>query len=121
MWLICYTGARMDQFNIEIYQEAAGKYPFLIWENKLSEEVRAIVTSRLARVRLGNFGDCKSFEGINELRIHYGPGYRVYFGRRGSSIVILLCGGNKSTQKKEIKKAKLFWKDYLCEQQRRKK
>ena len=103
----------MDQIQIEIYQESSGKQPFLNWENGLSREVRAIVTARLTRIRLGNFGDCKSFEGINELRIHYGPGYRIYFGKKGKTIVILLCGGDKSTQKKDIKKAKAFWQDYL--------
>ena len=108
----------MDYIEIEIYQELSGKQPYLNWENGLSRDVRAIVTARLARIRVGNFGDCKTFDGINELRIHYGPGYRVYFGKKGRTIVILLCGGDKSTQKKDIKKAKVFWKDYL--QQRRK-
>lgn len=95
----------MDQIQIEIYQEPSGKQPFLNWENGLSREVRAIVTARLTRVRLGNLGDCKSFEGIN-VRINYGPGYRIYFGKKGRTIVILLCGGDKSTQKKDIKKAR---------------
>jgi putative addiction module killer protein len=111
----------MDQVQIEIYQELSGKRPFLNWENGLSREVRAIVTARLSRVRLGNFGDCKSFEGINELRIDYGPGYRIYFGKKGRTVVILLCGGDKSTQKKDIKKAKVFWQDYLQKQRGDKK
>ena len=111
----------MDEIQIEIYQESSGKCPFLNWQNALSKEARALVTTRLTRIRVGNFGDCKSFEGIHELRIHYGPGYRIYFGKKSRTIVILLCGGDKSTQKKDIKKAKIFWQDYLCVQKGRKK
>jgi putative addiction module killer protein len=105
----------MDYIEIELYQERSGKQPYLNWENGLSREVRAIVTARLARIRVGNFGDCKSFEGINELRIHFGPGFRIYFGKKGRTVIILLCGGDKSTQKKDIKKAKEYWKDYLSQ------
>src|SRR5690242_7298319 len=111
----------MDNIEIEIYQEPSGKQPYLIWENGLSRDTRAVITARLARIRLGNFGDCKAFNGINELRIHYGSGYRIYYGKRGKMIVILLYGGDKSTQKKDIKRAKLFWEDYLKSQQRKKR
>lgn len=68
---------------------------------------------RIARLRLGNFGDAKSVaQGVYELRVHFGPGYRIYYGLEGDKIVLLLCGGEKKTQKKDIKKAKAFWKDY---------
>jgi putative addiction module killer protein len=60
---------------------------------------------RIARLEYGLFGDTKFFDGIGELRVDYGPGYRVYFCRRGTIVVILLCGGNKSTQKRDIRKA----------------
>ena len=62
---------------------------------------------RIDRAEDGNFGDCEPVgEGVSEMRIHYGPGYRVYFVQRGMEIVILLAGGNKSTQSKDIKTAR---------------
>ena len=72
--------------------------------------------SRLDRLKLGNFGDCKSVgEGIYELRIHYGPGIRVYYSRIGSKIVLLLCGGEKSSQKRDIKNAQELFKEYKAQ------
>ena len=65
----------------------------------------ARVEIRIARVEAGNLGDVKFFDGIGELRIDYGPGYRVYFVQRGKVLVILLCGGDKSSQESDIKKA----------------
>ena len=62
---------------------------------------------------LGNLGDCHGVgDGVQELRIDYGPGYRVYFGQVGSTIVLLLCGGDKSTQAKDIEQAKRYWSEY---------
>ncbi len=76
-------------------------------------KTRAKIDIKIARFRLGNFGDSKSLgQGVYELRIHFGPGYRIYYGLDGQMIVLLLCGGDKSTQKKDIKKAKTFWEDY---------
>jgi len=67
----------------------------------------------LNRVRLGNFGDCKPVgKGVSELRVDYGPGYRVYYGRSGASIVILLCGGSKKSQAKDIQLAQAYWADF---------
>jgi putative addiction module killer protein len=62
--------------------------------------------SGFRRLTLGLFGDAKFFDGIGELRIDYGPGYRLYFMRRGNTVVLLLCGGDKSTQKRDIQRAK---------------
>ncbi|WP_066412293.1 type II toxin-antitoxin system RelE/ParE family toxin [Bordetella ansorpii] len=68
---------------------------------------------RIDRAEEGNFGDCEPVgEGVSEMRIHYGPGYRVYFTRRGSEIVILLAGGDKSTQSKDIKTALSLARQY---------
>jgi len=68
---------------------------------------RALIASRLDRLSFGHTGDVEPVgQGISELRIHYGPGYRIYFQERGSAIIVLLCGGNKSTQAKDIKTAR---------------
>ena len=73
-----------------------------------------IVRARLNRIRLGNFGDCKPVGGGGEaLRIDFGPGYRVYVGRDGSLVVILLCGGSKGTQARDILRARRYWNEYL--------
>lgn len=73
----------------------------------------AVIRARLERIKLGNLGDCKSIgHGLSELRIAFGPGYRVYFGQEGVKIIVLLCGGNKSSQTKDIAKAKLLWMEY---------
>ena len=100
--------------TIVIYERLGGSSPFLDWLLGLKDaKARAMVRARLNRVQLGNFGDCKSIgEGVFELRISYGPGYRVYFGRDGEVVVVLLCGGNKGTQQRDIAKAKVLWKEY---------
>ena len=73
-----------------------------------------IVRARLNRIRLGNFGDCKAVGGgVEELRIDFGPGYRIYYGREGQLAVILLCGGSKGTQARDILRAQKHWKEYL--------
>lgn len=81
---------------------------FRKWRLRLRDRrARAVIASRLDRLAQGNAGDVEPVgDGISELRIHYGPGYRVYFQKRGSTIVVLLCGGDKSTQAKDIKTAK---------------
>ncbi len=71
------------------------------------------ILGRIERLRLGLFGDTKPVgEDVSELRIDAGPGYRVYFGRDGKSIVILLCGGTKASQREDIAQAKVLWRDY---------
>jgi len=71
------------------------------------ERARVLIASRLDRLAFGHAGDVTPIgHGISELRIHYGPGYRVYFQKRGNTIIVLLCGGDKSTQAKDIKTAK---------------
>jgi putative addiction module killer protein len=81
---------------------------FRKWERKLKDQkARALIAARILRVVNGLLGDVAAVgEGVSELRIHYGPGYRVYFRRRGEEIIILLCGGDKSTQEQDIRLAK---------------
>jgi putative addiction module killer protein len=77
------------------------------WFNRLRDvRAQARIQVRLDRIELGLLGDAKYFDGIGELRIDYGPGYRVYFVKRGKAIVILLCGGDKSSQQRDIAKAR---------------
>ena len=80
---------------------------FAGWLRDLNDDVaKASVLRGMASAELGNFGDCEPIgEGVSEMRIHYGPGYRVYFVRRGGAIYVLLCGGSKSNQKRDIKRA----------------
>ena len=80
---------------------------FDLWLGKLRDaKGKARILSRLDSAALGNFGDCQSVgEGVSEMRIHFGPGYRVYFTRRGKLVYVLLIGGDKSTQKRDIKRA----------------
>ena len=84
------------------------------WFSALRDvQARARINARLRRAELGNFGDCEPVgEGVLELREHLGAGYRVYFGRHGHSIVILLCGGSKKTQASDFRKAKEYWDDW---------
>jgi putative addiction module killer protein len=89
--------------------------PFTDWLTSL-KDARAIgvVRARLNRIRLGNFGDCKSVGGgVEELRIDFCPGYRIYFGHQGPVVVVLLCGGDKKTQARDIVTARKYWKEYL--------
>jgi len=84
--------------------------PFDEWLTSQDVKVRARVQSRLTRLQAGNFGDHKSLgAGVHELRIDFGPGYRVYYGKDGNTLVILLGGGTKKRQAKDINNAKLLW------------
>lgn len=78
------------------------------WERSLRDSIaRAAITARVVRLANGNPGDVKPVgDGISELRVHYGPGYRVYFQKRGTEIILLLCGGDKGSQARDIAKAK---------------
>lgn len=80
---------------------------FKEWLKGLKDQTaRAKVLVRIKRLAAGNMGDVKHFDGISELRIDYGPGYRVYVAKKGNTVYLLLCGGDKSSQQKDIEKAK---------------
>ncbi len=104
----------MEEIAIEIYETATGKRPFENWIKEIKEiHTRAKILNRLDRLKLGNFGDCKSLqEGVCELWIHYGSGIRIYYGRIKNKVILLLCGGDKSSQDRDIAKAKEYLKDY---------
>ena len=93
-----------------------GKDRFDAWFRRLSPKARARIQTRIDRVEIGNFRDHKSVgQGVSELRIHFGPGYRVYYGRDGDTLVILLGGGDKRHQDREIAIAQANWKVYRRE------
>lgn len=100
--------------EIRLYQTKGGTVPFSEWFDSLDDtKTQQRIDARLARLRVGNLGDAKTVgDGVFELRLDFGPGYRIYFGQEGRTIVILLCGGDKSSQKRDIKKAKEFWLKY---------
>jgi putative addiction module killer protein len=103
--------------EVRVYRTPDRREPFNLWLDRL-RDARAVqkIQARIARVRLGNLGQTRSVgEGVQELKIDYGPGYRVYFGQDGQTLVILLCGGDKSTQDADIRSAKQYWARYKQE------
>jgi len=94
---------------VEVRQTAE----FEAWLVELRDaKARARIAQRIARVELGNFGDAEPVgDGVTELRIHHGPGYRLYAKRQGPTVTILLCGGDKSTQERDIRRAKALAKE----------
>lgn len=100
-------------YTIEYYLTATNKKPFKEWLDGLDINTRAKIRIRLDRVRLGNLGKNRHVgEGVYELKIDYGPGYRAYYALNGKTVVLLLIGGDKSTQKKDILQAKAYWEDH---------
>lgn len=100
--------------ELRIYVTENGQVPFTEWLTSIRDtRARAKIRVRLDRVSLGNLGDCHSVgERVQELRVNYGPGYRVYFGQEGTAIVLLLCDGDKSTQTRDIETAQVYWREY---------
>jgi putative addiction module killer protein len=95
------------------YLASGGAQPFAEWFVELEPVSRAKVTRALVRLQQGNFSNVKSVgEGVLEYRIDFGPGYRVYFGRDGEALVILLTGGTKKRQQRDIEAARGYWRDY---------
>lgn len=104
----------MKERELREYLTETGRNPFREWLQSLrDQQARARIRVRLNRVRLGNLGDCKPVgEGVMELRLDFGPGYRVYFAQDGEILLILLCGGDKRTQPRDIVTAKQHWQSY---------
>jgi len=100
--------------TINEYTDEKGNSPYADWLDGLRDaRAKAKVMIRVDRMELGLFGDVEPIgDGLSELRIHYGPGYRIYYGKEGEQIYLLLCGGDKSSQKKDIKLAKNYWQDH---------
>jgi len=103
-----------QKHNAIIYQTETGRYPFEDWiRNLMDIQGRAKIRARVDRLEQGNFGKHDFVgQGVSELKIDFGPGYRVYYGRVNPTTVMILCGGNKKTQRKDIRKAIEYWDDY---------
>ncbi len=99
---------------VVLYITQDNKCPFELWLDSLRDrQARARIKKRLDRLELGNLGDFKLLgDGVTELKVDYGPGYRIYFSQSGASIILLLCGGDKSSQDQDILRAKQYWKDF---------
>jgi len=99
--------------TIREYIDTDGRSPYARWFNRLNAPAAARVTTALVRMEQGNFATTKGIgEGVLECRIDFGPGYRIYFGKDGDALVILLGGGTKKRQQKDIVTAKMLWKEY---------
>jgi len=103
--------------NVIFYKTEQGKNPAKEWLYDLRDtQGQRRILRRLLKVQVGHYGDFKTLSGqsgIKELRFDFGGGYRLYFGEDGKNLVVLLVGGNKSTQQRDIEEAGIYWKDYL--------
>jgi len=100
--------------EVQYYQTEDGHRPFKRWLDSLDTAVQQVIDARLTRVRRGLLGDAKLLGGgLWELKFDVGPGYRIYFGKDGKTVVILLDAGDKKRQKSDIERAREYWADYL--------
>jgi putative addiction module killer protein len=99
---------------VETYVTRDGKDVFQRWLDGLADQrAKALIDKTVAKVRLGNLGRHKSVgEGVQEVVLDYGPGYRIYFGEHGSTRIILLCASTKKRQREAIEEARRYWKDW---------
>jgi putative addiction module killer protein len=99
-------------YHLEYYLDDNGEAPFTRWLEALRDRVAFVrIAVRLDRVQAGNFGTVKALgDGVSELKIDHGPGYRVYYAMSGKTVVLLLIGGDKSTQSRDVETAKAYWK-----------
>jgi putative addiction module killer protein len=101
-------------FELRRYRTVAGDEPFTRWLARLRDRhAGARILVRLERLALGNLGDTRFLrDGVSELRVDWGPGYRVYFGRDGKTVIVLLCGGDKRRQDADVERAVALWREY---------
>jgi putative addiction module killer protein len=102
-----------QSFRLEVFVSTRGNRPFNDWLSGLhNDRAVEIIDKRLVRLQRGNLGDCKFFESIIELRIDYGQGYLIYCAKKESAILLLLIGGTKGSQDRDIKTAIKYWQEY---------
>ena len=104
------------KFNLHFLETKQGDIPVVEWLENLDPKIQARIRNRFVRMENGNFGDTKLLQqGLYELRLFFGPGYRVYYGIINNKIVLLISGGDKKTQSRDIKKALVQWNNYQKE------
>ncbi|MCK4870439.1 MAG: type II toxin-antitoxin system RelE/ParE family toxin [Gammaproteobacteria bacterium] len=113
----------LTKYEIRYYITQTGKTPFITWLKNLKNSlVKHRLQERLDRVAMGNFGDHKSLSGgIYELRCNFENGIRMYYGIDKQNVILLLCGGNKSSQQRDIQQAITYWQDYCGEKNEQKR
>ena len=103
-----------EAFEILEYKDSRGLCHFRVWLDTLDNVSLGRIQARLLRMEHGGLGDCKKLTGgLWEVRFFWGPGYRIYFGMGSRNIIVLLTGGNKKSQDKDIKAARKLWRDFL--------
>ena len=104
----------MAPVEVRNYETTTGLQPVVVWLDSLRDGIaRLRIAARIERLGKGLPGDWKSVGGgVREMRIDHGPGYRVYYAQHGNALIVLLCGGDKRTQSKDIERANEYWKDY---------
>ena len=113
-WYGTIVNRNGQPIEIQYYRGPNGRQPFIEWfESIRDRNTRNRIGQQLKRLEDGNFGDCKSVgDGVFEVRLHFGPGYRMYFGQFDNRIILLLCGGDKASQKRDIGIAKSYLIEY---------
>ena len=108
-----------DKKELVVYERSGGKCPFGDWLSHLKDnKARDIIRVRLDRLAYGNAGQYERLgNGLYELKIYFGPGYRVYFGEASRNLIVLLCGGDKNSQSQDIETARQYWADHKKEKQ----
>jgi putative addiction module killer protein len=106
-------GVEIQPITVSEYVAGDRRKPFSEWLHSVKDaKTRLVIDKRIANLRRGTLGDFKFFDTLLELRIDYGPGYRIYCGKKGKAYVLLLCGGTKRTQDQDIRTAQTYWKDH---------
>ena len=100
--------------KLQVYRDQNGRELFTEWFHAIRDtRTRTRIRKRLERLEAGNFGDCKPVgDGVLEMLLHFGPGYRIYFAQIDNTLVLLICGGDKSSQKQDFARAKDCWLQY---------
>ena len=108
-----YFMRSVQKKEVRFYETREGRCPCIEWRNSLDTKIQAIVAARISRLEMGNVGCAnRPGEGVHELKIDFGPGFRIYFGNTHGTLVIILMGGSKKHQKRDILQAKIYWSDW---------